>query len=207
LRLSWPGNSPDLNIIEPTWSWTKRETTCRGEPQNRIIATKIWTIAWKKLGQKRIQEWIERIPRQIQQVIALNGGNEYREGREDGLVRHYNSRERRAAYAKQLAGYANTEDSRDATMVEDPAEEEEEIIWIDKDDDLDGTLIVIHLDLTHLNSNGDENGGDKGNDSENSNLYDNSSPMHPPSTPHSGLSIERLTPGFGRTLNFMEPVL
>jgi len=26
-RLFWPGNSPDLNAIEPTWFWMKRETT------------------------------------------------------------------------------------------------------------------------------------------------------------------------------------
>ena len=65
-RLLWPGNSPDLNMIEPAWIWMKRETTCKGVPQNRIIATKVWTKAWKKLTQKRIQAWIERIPRHIQ---------------------------------------------------------------------------------------------------------------------------------------------
>jgi hypothetical protein len=30
LRLLWPGNSPDLNAIEPTWFWMKRETIKKG---------------------------------------------------------------------------------------------------------------------------------------------------------------------------------
>jgi len=35
------------------------------------------------LEQKHIQHWIERIPRHIQEVIALEGGNAYREGSEE----------------------------------------------------------------------------------------------------------------------------
>jgi hypothetical protein len=31
MRLLWPGNSLDLNAIEPTWFWMKKETTKRGE--------------------------------------------------------------------------------------------------------------------------------------------------------------------------------
>jgi DDE superfamily endonuclease len=30
-RLFWPANSPDLNAIEPTWFWMKRETTKKGQ--------------------------------------------------------------------------------------------------------------------------------------------------------------------------------
>jgi len=33
--------------------------------------------------QWRIQAWIERIPRHIQKIIELEGGNEYREGKAD----------------------------------------------------------------------------------------------------------------------------
>src|SRR6266516_1580934 len=31
-RLIWPGNSPDLNAIEPCWPWMKKTTTARGAP-------------------------------------------------------------------------------------------------------------------------------------------------------------------------------
>jgi transposase len=43
LRLLWPGNSPDLNMIEPCWMWMKRETTKRGAPSVRKEAE----IAWR----------------------------------------------------------------------------------------------------------------------------------------------------------------
>jgi len=41
-----------------------------------------WFQAWDELEQWRIQSWIERIPRHIQEVIRLEGDN-YREGVED----------------------------------------------------------------------------------------------------------------------------
>ena len=33
------------------------------------------------MTQQQIQAWIERIPWHIQQIIQLEGGNEYKEGR------------------------------------------------------------------------------------------------------------------------------
>ena len=39
-----------------------------------------WLRAWKDLPQETIQSFIERIPHHIQQIIALEGGNEYPEG-------------------------------------------------------------------------------------------------------------------------------
>ena len=37
------------------------------------------------MAQKHIQKWIERIPRYIQEILKseANGGNNYKEGRED----------------------------------------------------------------------------------------------------------------------------
>jgi transposase len=80
-RLLWCGNSPDLNAIEPAWPWLKRYTTKKGAPKSRSEAIRAWEEAWKQLPQEAIQRWIERIPRHIQEIIRLEGGNEYKEGR------------------------------------------------------------------------------------------------------------------------------
>lgn len=80
LRLLWPGNSPDLNAIEPTWMYMKRETTRKGAPTSRKIAEQLWTRCWNDMSQARIRRWIERIPYHIQEIIRLKGGNDYKEG-------------------------------------------------------------------------------------------------------------------------------
>jgi hypothetical protein len=82
-KLLWPGNSPDLNMIEPCWPFMKRHTTKKGAPTRRPEAKRAWFQAWDELEQWRIQSWIERIPRHIQEVIRLEGDNNYREGAED----------------------------------------------------------------------------------------------------------------------------
>jgi hypothetical protein len=91
MRLLWPGNSPDLNAIEPTWFWMKKETTKRGEVTGKKKLKKAWLKCWKDLSQERIQGWIERIPIHIQEIIRLKGGNEYKEGKNKG-------QEKRAIY-------------------------------------------------------------------------------------------------------------
>ena len=80
-RLVWCPNSPDLNAIEPAWPWMKRLTTKKGAPKNRQEAVAAWNAAWAALPQEAIQKWIERIPRHVEEIIRLEGGNEYQEGR------------------------------------------------------------------------------------------------------------------------------
>ena len=81
-RLLWPGNSPDLNMIEPAWGYLKRLTTwIPGPPKRQPEAKSRWIRAWRNLEQSRIQAWIERIIHHIQEIIRLEGGNEYAEGR------------------------------------------------------------------------------------------------------------------------------
>lgn len=41
LKLLWPGNSSDLNIIESCQNWIKRETTQKGAPQTQTQAEHI----------------------------------------------------------------------------------------------------------------------------------------------------------------------
>jgi hypothetical protein len=85
-RLLWCPNSPDLNAIEPAWPWMKRYTTKKGAPKNRNEAIRKWEVAWKELPQRRVQEWIERIPAHIRKIIDVEGGNEYIEGRDYPLL-------------------------------------------------------------------------------------------------------------------------
>jgi hypothetical protein len=80
LRLLWPGNSPDLNMIEPCWMWMKQETTKRGAPSTRKEAERAWKKCWRDMSQERIQGWIKRIIRHIAMVILLEGDNKYKEG-------------------------------------------------------------------------------------------------------------------------------
>ncbi|KAF3389724.1 hypothetical protein DPV78_011730 [Talaromyces pinophilus] len=72
-RLLWPGNSPDLNAIEPAWFWLKRRTTLLGAPGDRETAKKVWLKAWDELPQDWIRVWIERILFHIEEIIRLEG--------------------------------------------------------------------------------------------------------------------------------------
>jgi transposase len=79
-RMLWPPNSPDLNMIEPLWFWMKKETTKYGAATSQKQLELDWLECWENLSQERIRRWIERIPVHIKKIIALEGGNEYREG-------------------------------------------------------------------------------------------------------------------------------
>jgi hypothetical protein len=100
-RLLWPGNSPDLNMIEPSWFWMKKRTTSRGAPETKQALQDAWYKAWDDLPQERIQAWIERIPRHIQEVIRLEGGNEYIEGRTGQDARKWAGRRLKGQLSKR----------------------------------------------------------------------------------------------------------
>ena len=85
-HLDWPGNSPDLNAIEPCWPWMKRMTTKEGGSKTWALAEKVWIKCWDNLEQSKIQHWIERIPHAIQKIIELDRGNEYKETRQSGIM-------------------------------------------------------------------------------------------------------------------------
>ena len=83
IRLLQPSNSPDLNAIEPCWFWMKKRATRKGVASGVKQMKKDWEQAWKDLPQRKIQEWIERIEGHIKEIIRLDGGNEYKEGRKN----------------------------------------------------------------------------------------------------------------------------
>ncbi len=74
-------------------------------PKTKATLKQAWRHCWNKvLTQERIQSWIERMSVHIEHVIALGGGNKYREGRGEGNIRPYNSEERRGAYTARKRG-------------------------------------------------------------------------------------------------------
>jgi hypothetical protein len=83
-RLLWLANSPDLNAIEPTWFWMKRETSKKGPSTNKEQLRKDWVKCWNDMPQEKIQAWIERIPVHIKEIIACDGNSLYQEGRKKG---------------------------------------------------------------------------------------------------------------------------
>jgi ferric-dicitrate binding protein FerR (iron transport regulator) len=66
----------------------KQATTKKGAPKSRQQAIEAWTKCWNELPQEKIQAWIERIPRHVQEIIKADGGNEYMEGRYHTRRRH-----------------------------------------------------------------------------------------------------------------------
>jgi transposase len=84
MKMLWPSNSPDLNAIKRLWYYMKRETTKRGPTSNGKKLRARWEKCWEGIPQAKIQEWIEAIPHYIKEIIRLEGGNEYKEGRKKG---------------------------------------------------------------------------------------------------------------------------
>ena len=74
-------------MIEPCWFWMKRHTTKHGPITSRAQLKEAWIKCWKEMPQERIQQWIERIIEHVQEVIRLEGGNEYCEGKLKGKAK------------------------------------------------------------------------------------------------------------------------
>ena len=83
-RLLWSANSLDLNMIKPCWFQIKRYTTKHSLITSRAELKEAQIKCQQDLPQEKIQAQIERIVVHIKEVIRLDGGNEYREGRLKG---------------------------------------------------------------------------------------------------------------------------
>jgi hypothetical protein len=94
---------------------------------------KVWVRCWEKeLTQERIQAWIRRIPRAIEQILKLRGGNEYKEGQEGGSILLYNKDERKQRYRSRKTGVRPGDD--EVAPVDDAEVEEEEMEEVDDAD-------------------------------------------------------------------------
>ena len=83
-RMLQLANSPDLNAIEPTWFWMKRETTKKGPIASEKELKEVRIKCWKEMPQEKVQAWIQRVYEHVQEVIKCNGDNLYKEGRKKG---------------------------------------------------------------------------------------------------------------------------
>jgi transposase len=130
-RLPWPGNSPDLNAIEPAWGWLKRRVARDGPCKTRAEAERRWTEAWWEMPQSEIQRWIERVPLHIGRIIELKGGNNYPEGQEYALAQKARNETRKARreYWKFHRNQLLT-----GNRVNDPEEAELDEEWEDEED-------------------------------------------------------------------------
>src|SRR5437667_1980706 len=72
-RLTCPGNSPDLNLIEPSWGHLKCTITIKTHQQQETSRRSIET-RFEKPSTGEIQAWIEQIPLHIQRIIDCDGG-------------------------------------------------------------------------------------------------------------------------------------
>ena len=62
----------------------KRHTTKHGPITSRAELKQAWIKCWQDIPQEHIQVWIEHIIVYIKNIIRLEGGNEYKEGRLKG---------------------------------------------------------------------------------------------------------------------------
>jgi len=76
----WPPNSPDLSAIEPPWRHLKFKQGAKGPIWSRKKLITIWKQGWQDIPSKLLQRFVERIQGNIEWVIRLKGGNEYKEG-------------------------------------------------------------------------------------------------------------------------------
>ena len=60
----------------------KRRTTYKGAPSKKAGMTKSWFANWPAMNLASVQAWIEALPHNIAEIIRLDGGNEYKEGKE-----------------------------------------------------------------------------------------------------------------------------
>ena len=69
--LPWPGNSPDLNQIEPCWYHLKQYISKQPyPPTTKQSAIEAWDVAWRDLEQGRIGRWCEKMRARMERVMV-----------------------------------------------------------------------------------------------------------------------------------------
>lgn len=71
----WPGNSPDLNVIEHIWSRLQDSVLHNPRPRNREQLIRRVEQEWAAITQEECFRLVESLPRRITQCIERNGQN------------------------------------------------------------------------------------------------------------------------------------
>jgi len=187
VRLLWPSNSPDLNMIEPAWPHLKRVTTCRGAPRKSKTMKSKWIKAWDCLDMDRIRKWIERIPRHIEEVIRLEGSNEYKEGRTGQETRSWKGMRVKGQLSRcvDLEGLPVEDDEGEEWHLEDSEEEASEE-W----EDMSGWLDRLG---DHDEETDEEGDNEPAPFEQSSACQPPVNPLHTPRRPHRGRRLTSFT--------------
>ena len=76
--LPWPGNSPDLNQIEPCWYHLKGYISKQPfAPSTKQPTIEAWDNAWRDLEQERIGAWCGKMCARMERVRLADGDNNF----------------------------------------------------------------------------------------------------------------------------------
>lgn len=70
----WPGNSPDLNVLENLWSVLKEEVKKEPHPQDRNELIEKVKQIWNSFSRDYLTKLVESFPKRIQEVNDRHGG-------------------------------------------------------------------------------------------------------------------------------------
>lgn len=74
-RISWPPQSPDLDLIEHVWNYLKRQIRARRVDSSNIQEFQETIVEeWNKIPDEVIRNVIESIPSRVEAIIRTNGG-------------------------------------------------------------------------------------------------------------------------------------
>ena len=78
--MDWPARSPDSNAIEHAWAcirkcMTRMERRQGGVTRDWEEACIQWEKSWLELPLEMIDQWIENLPKRLQQIIKADSDN------------------------------------------------------------------------------------------------------------------------------------
>ena len=70
----WPGNSPDLNVIEQLWNVLQESVFGDPKPKNRREVVEQVKAKWSNVSDDYLCSLVESLPKRVKDIRAANGG-------------------------------------------------------------------------------------------------------------------------------------